>query len=514
MGLSRRVPLLGLLALFTLPLACGDDDPAAGTTATSSTSSASTSTGSGGAGGETGSGGQNQGGSGGQGGEGGRGGQGGGGGTAVPEYLAAFESDADDLVMNDDNGHPDIFLFSTKTGALTLLTQASGGGHSANGGSQSVSLSRNGKYAAFESDATDLGPATTDGNNGGDVFLVELATGAVELVSLNAVGDGTGDSGSGTPSVSDDGRYVAFVSSATNLQTAITDDNGQPDVFVRDMQTGTTVLVSVDMTGTAAANAGAGSFGRYITPDGRFVVFESASTDITSLPDDNGKKDIFVRDLVAGTTTLVSVNATATATGDGESLLGGQVISEDGEHVVFSSEATDLQSDVPDDNGTWDVFVVDTLAGKATVVSVDEAGAAAAGASANLYCSITPDAKHVVFTSPYTDHQSAIADTNGADDIFLRDLAAGETLLASVDATGQQAADGFSFDPYVSSDGQIVAFTSVATNHVVGVANGNGGDVDVYQRDLSTGKTTLLSLSTSGVTAGNSWSYFESLSGP
>jgi Tol biopolymer transport system component len=493
--------LLALGAVIASSTGCVDDEPGSSVTASSTTTSSAT-TGAGGAGGE------------GEGGAGGRGGAGGSGGDAAPgAYLVGFESASDDLVANDTNGDCDVFVYSSHSASLTLLSHAEGTDDSATGCSQDLSFSRNGRYAVFASDATDIETTLPDTNGAEDIFLVDLQTGARTLVSVNAAGTATGNSWCGGAAVSDDGRYVVFTSDATDLQTEALDDNASPDLFVRDMQLGVTTLVSVDVTGTKAAESASDSYGRFVTPDGRYVVFYSDATDLTSALDTNGASDVFVRDLVAGTTTLVSWNAAGTAAADGASYVGGQVASDDGRHIAFVSTADDLQSDVADENGDYDVFVRDTLEGTSTLVTVDESGTFAAGCFEDS-ASIDAEARHVGFVSLSTELQSAVVDANDAPDAFVRDLVAGTTVLVSVDSTGTSAADGPSGPPIPTPDGLGVAFVSNATNLVEGVADGNAGQIDVYIRDLSAGTTSVVSLLMAGGKTGQSWSYLESVAQP
>src|SRR5262249_30552769 len=144
----------------------------------------------------------------------------------------------------------------------------------------------------------------------------------------------TGTGLSNAPSVSADGRYVAFVSSAPDLVPG--DTNGTGDVFVRDLKAGTTTLVSVNSAGTASGNRASQS--PSISAAGRYVAFVSFATDLVA-NDANGTGDVFVRDLWTGTTTLVSVNQAGTASANGNSA--NPVISADGSHVAFVSLATD-----------------------------------------------------------------------------------------------------------------------------------------------------------------------------
>ncbi len=223
-------------------------------------------------------------------------------------------------------------------------TQATGGG------SYRPAISADGRYVAFESNATDLVSGDTNGMS--DIFLHDRQTGATTRVSVNSAGTQTTDGDSSDPDVSDDGRYVAFESNATNLVSG--DTNSQIDIFLRDRQAGTTARVSVNSSGSQAT--GGHSYDPSLSSDGRHVALRSFATNLVS-SDTNGFADIFVRDRQEGSTERVSVDSSGSQATGG--ILGSDdpSISDDGRYVAFSSEATNLVSG--DTNGFADVFVHD-----------------------------------------------------------------------------------------------------------------------------------------------------------
>jgi Tol biopolymer transport system component len=225
-------------------------------------------------------------------------------------------------------------------------------------------------------------------------------------VSVDAAG-GDADGPSYDPTVSADGRHVAFTSFATDLVGG--DANGAWDVFLRDVVAGTTTRVSVDGAG---GDAGADSFATSLSATGRYVAFFSSAADLVA-PDPNGAIDVFLRDVVAGTTTRISDDA-AGGPADGPSFSAS--VSATGRYVAFYSQATDLAG--ADANRTDDVFVRDVPAASTVRVSVDLAGGDPDGLSVSP--SLDASGRVVAFSSWASD--LVAGDGNGVSDVFLVDL--------------------------------------------------------------------------------------------
>jgi Tol biopolymer transport system component len=343
--------------------------------------------------------------------------------------------------------------------------------------SSAPAISSDGRFVAFQSRAP-LVPH--DGNNMTDVFVRDRTAGTTTLASTDSAG-AQGDSDSVTPSISADGRYVAFASFASNLVPG--DTNLDWDVFVKDRETGQTVRASVDSSGVEGNGASAGPA---ISADGRFVAFWSRATNL--VPNDtNGAVDVFVRDLAAGTTTRVSVDV-AGAEADADS--GVCSISGDGRFVAFQSLAA---LDPSDANGDWDVYVRDRLAGTTARASLSFVGNDPSGDCEAP--SISADGRFVAFQSDAPD--LVASDPNGKLDVFVRDLAFGTTALASVSSTGA-AGDDISFAPSLSADGSSVAFVSLASTLVAGDTNGPLHP-DAFRRDLDAGTTERVNLGPSNL---------------
>lgn len=339
-----------------------------------------------------------------------------------------------------------------------------------------AAISPDGSRVAFESDATTLHPDDIDTVR--DVFVHELATGAITLVSRTTAG-AKGTSDSGDPALSADGRYVAFASDA---RLHADDGDLNSDVYVRDLQTGGTVLVSRTSAGVKV-NTAAGA--PSISADGRYVAFQS---DGKLHPDDGDfNPDVYRRDLQAGTTVLVS-RATGATGADGNNFAEAPSISNDGGVVSFESTANNL--DPADDDSTRDVFVRDLGVAATTLVSRATGAAGVKGNSASLRSSLSGDGRYVAFDSQANNLDPL--DTLGLFDVYVRDLASQTTTLVSraTGATGAKA-NGAALRPAISSDGRYVAFDSVASNlhpgDTVGTPRG------VYVRDLVGHTTTLVS---------------------
>jgi len=262
--------------------------------------------------------------------------------------YVAFESYADNLVNGDTNGWDDVFVHDRQTGQTTRVSVSSNGVQG-NGYSGWPSISSDGRYVAFHSDADNLVDSDTNGTNT-DVFVHDRQTGQTTLVSVSSTGV-QGTIGSQVPSISSDGRYVAFQSWADNLVDG--DTNGWDDVFVHDRQTGLTTRVSVSSNGVQ----GNGYNGwPSISSDGQYVAFQSDADNLVD-GDTNGVEDVFVHDRQTGQTTRVSVSS-YDVQGNGYSGVWSS-ISSDGRYVAFQSYADNLVNS--DTNGVDDIFVHDRL---------------------------------------------------------------------------------------------------------------------------------------------------------
>ena len=365
--------------------------------------------------------------------------------------FSAFYSDASNLIAGDTNNARDDFVHDEQTGETTRVSVDSSGAE-ANGDSFAPAISADARFVTFSSSASNL--VTGDANGADDIFVRDRQAGTTTRVSV-APGGAEANGGSYSPSISSDGRYVAFLSDASNLVAA--DTNAQRDVFVFDRQTGTTVNASVNSFGE---QANLDSVTPALSGSGQFVAFSSFADNLVQV-DTNESSDVFVRDLQAQTTTRVS-EYQGGFEADFDNFR--PAISADGRFVAFDSEASNLAWG--DTNDQSDIFVKDRLTDILTRVSVDDGGGQGDGAS--LRPSMSADGRYVAF---YSEAANLVpGDTNGAADVLVHDRGSGATKRISVSAAGSEG-NGDSVRPAISADGRLVVFESDASNLVAGDSN-------------------------------------------
>jgi archaellum component FlaF (FlaF/FlaG flagellin family) len=367
---------------------------------------------------------------------------------------------------------------------VTQRVSVSSTGTQGNNVSEAVSITPDGRYVAYYSSANTLVPGDTNGTQ--DVFVRDRASGTTERVSVNSSGiQGNGQSNGGW--LSQDGRFVSFSSWATNLVPG--DTNTTQDAFVHDCLTGTTELVSINSSGVQANDY---CFSGPTTPNGRYVVLVLSYASNLVVGDTNARSDVFVRDRQGGITERVSVGSFGVQ-GNNDSY--GGSISADGRYVAFTSYASNLVSG--DSNGSLDVFVRDRQSGTTERVSVNSAGAQGGGESHGAL--ISDDGRYVSFVSDAANLISG--DLNSVADAFVRDRQLGTTERVSLTSIGMQA-NGESDFARMSADGRYVSFTSDATNLVPGDTNGVW---DIFLRDRTSDTTERISINSAGV-GGDSYS--------
>ncbi|HTE07041.1 MAG TPA: calcium-binding protein [Planctomycetota bacterium] len=371
------------------------------------------------------------------------------GGVSADGRFVVFASFASTLVLGDTNGDSDIFVRDTLTG-LTERASVAADGSQVTGNSSYPTISADGRYVAFASDGADLVPGTVPPDGSRQIYRKDRLTGAVALVSVSPTGE-PANLGAGIYSrsaISADGNVVAFESRATNLMPGTTIDQ----VYVRDMTTGITVCVSVSPAGEKGAGP---SKSPSLSANGRRIAFSSSASNLGPVDGTPGVygSDVFVRDLDAGTTEAVSVSS-AEVPADGNSVE--PFLSADGLTVAFQSLASNL---APLDVIGDDIFVRDLAAGTTVRITNDQYGGSANGNAQRVHMS--RDGRWVIFQSSVEN--LVPDDTNGESDIFLHDRHTGITERVSVTDAGAQLEKGNpSRDGFVSDDGRRVVFDSSA----------------------------------------------------
>lgn len=495
----------------------------------------------------------------------------GGNGDSLPSEIStngqfiAFENSASDLVANDTNNVADIFLRDAVSNTTTLIS-ASTNGTSANGVSRSAVMTPDGRYVAFVSVASNL--IANDTNNIADIFLRDTWSNTTALVSVGATPTiktfpftNTCES----PEITPDGRYVAFYSTATNLVPGV---NHPGEVYVRDTLAGTTICASLGARAYVQTNTPAGVtnvfYDHAISDDGQSVAFQAkgaaggnvgsiiglvlrynVATDTTDLVSTNtfapiGPEEevrtldmtrdgrfiaylayvsnpqasgvplsvgVKMWDAQTGTDILVSVNTNGTPSTN--YFCDAPSIDPTGRFVTFISNAPDLVTNAV--TAGYHCYMRDLQSNTTTLVDAN-----ASGAIGSLLPSAFPrpsaDARYVAFDA--FDNKLAPDDNNRSQDIFVRDTMLGYVeLISSREPTLPSPVTGSGFNglsPWsVSADGRFVTFSSLAQNLVT---NDNNNTHDVFVRDLLTGTTRLVSVSSNGVSA-NSASSEPSISG-
>ncbi len=336
-----------------------------------------------------------------------------------------------------------------------------------NNASSTPALSADGRYLAFVSNATNL---VAGGSASGGIFRRDNATGTVIQVTPPLVGGIT-------PSISDDGQRIAFATRSDLLAGG--DTNNQTDVYVIDLPSGTATLISGNAAGVPGRFGGTNP---QISGDGRYVVFRSASDDL--LPtgvDTNNRSDIFVKTVQTGAITRVSVSS-AGVQGNFNSTLPG--INRDGRFIFFSSSANQLVTG--DTNNRQDVFrhdrdpdgngIFDEGNGVTIRVSVGSGGTEANGTSSSG--AITADGQRLVFSTIATNLPG------GIPGLYLRDIAAGTTTRIDIPGSAGVSLNG------LSADGRYLIVSSSDSSLVI--ADLNRGQ-DAFVKDLQTGAITLVS---------------------
>lgn len=378
--------------------------------------------------------------------------------------YVAFATDSSDIVANDTNNAPDIFVRDRKLGT-TVRADLTSTGAQISTGAGGYKMSANGRYVVFPSASSTVVPGDT--NSVSDLFLRDLKSNTTEMVSLTSTG-GLPNSGTSFYDISADGRYIVFTSDASNIVSG--DTNAVQDIFVRDRKLGTTTLLSKSSSGALANNS---SVRPTISCDGSYVAFTSTATNLV-VGDTNGVQDVFLVDRVANNE-ISNLTINGNGNVNAPNGMGNIDISCNGERLVFASNASNL---VPDDsNNATDIFAYSMIDGTFQRVNLDSSGnetvwptnpnTGVLGLSSNT---IDFSGRYVAF---WANTSTLVAgDTNNTSDIFLRDLVDGTTQIISKRSIATQTTQS-SFYPSISLDGREVVFASGDTGYVSGDTNAN-----------------------------------------
>lgn len=400
----------------------------------------------------------------------------------------AFESGASDLVAGDGpQNFWDVFLYERATGQTTLVSRAAGTTLTfANHQSFRPSLSHDGRWVAFRSEASDLVPGFSNASSWpANAYLFDRVTGAMTLVSRTSASATTG-AGGWYPEISPDGSAVVFPSDATNVVPGQTDLAGTWDLFLFDRASGTNLLVS-HAPGSPTTSAGAGEMPDQfqVAQGGAWVVFvrwEAQGSQIHLFRRSDSSVTLVSRSTAAPSSPVQGANDYSLS----------PWITPDGAFVAFSSRATDL---VPGQSGpsTFNVYLYDRAAGTLALASGSGGSGQIAGNGPSASPAVSADGSVAAWYTWATDLDPAATDLNGTVDMALHDRSTAATTLATLHAPGQasETASRTSILVSASADGRYAVFLSTAINVVPGQVNRN--DQNVFLVDRVAGTTTLVS---------------------
>jgi hypothetical protein len=389
--------------------------------------------------------------------------------------------------------------------AVSLAAEAIPASVTPNGQSSDPVVNANGRYTVFQSNAIDLVPGQATTNVTTNIFVYDNVAHTTALVSHSSLGSNVTANGTSTnPVVSADGRFIAYQSTATDLQGGIIDqgrlDNN--DVFLYDRTTGVNTLVSRNSVGGATISTADGpSFNPKISADGRFIAFSSQADNLASGGEVavNGLPNIYVYNSVTGSNDLVSRSSTTSAGGPaitGKDTSGAPAISADGNFIAYQSNATDLVNGQASTAGTSNVFLYNRLAKVNFLVSHNSANLVQGSNGSSGNPTISSAGSFVAFQSSGTDLISGGAASSSPSNVFLFNLTDfSNTLVSHNSASGGALlpADGASSEPVISGNGQFIAYSSLADDLVTNQKVVVPGAPNVYLYSSVSGTNTLVS---------------------
>lgn len=363
--------------------------------------------------------------------------------------FIAYHSNSNDLSLDDDNCDRDIFLFDSQTNTTTIISRLPGspvaGSCSNLGNSSYPSISADGRFIAFLSSNASL--VVGDSNARDDVFVFDRINNTIERVSISSSGTQINSNADIEQTITANGRFVVF-SAGGNIATP---SSPATQIYLRDRQNNTTTLVSKS---TLGGPANGNSRNPYIDRSGSHIIYLSDATDIIS-GDNNGVADFVIYDIGADSSSAANLSSSnqLPTTGANER----PFVTGSGRYLVFPHAANNLVAN--DNNSNSDLFVRDTLNNSNSRESVDSNGNETTGL--NSHPRMSEDGRFVVFRGSANNLVSG--DSNGQPDVFMRDRLTQTTYRFSVSASGDQA-NGTSAAPFISANGRYIGFSTIATN--------------------------------------------------
>jgi Tol biopolymer transport system component len=379
--------------------------------------------------------------------------------------YVAFSSYANTLAANDGYAGRDVFVRDRIAGTTELISIGLNG-QPANAQSYRASISADGRYVAFLSEANNL--VAGDGNGFEDVFVRDRVAGTTEMVNLPGVGGQSGGFNTDNPQISADGRYVVWQTYAPLVGG---DVNGGRDIYLRDRATSTTERITVGLTNNG--NPDGHAYLPVISGDGRYVAFQSTATNLVAQPS-GGWMHIYLRDRAAGTTQRVDLNNAGDAANNNSEYA---TISGNGRLIGFTSYATNLAAG--DSSNLRDVYLRDVVAGTTEWISHNDSGAAGtppSSAAASVGAALSADGRFIAFSSDVNN--LVPGDTDARSNVFVRNRQT-DTLTRVSLTSDNQPSNGSDMQPVLSADGRYVVFGSTSDNLV---PNDSNGFSDVFLR--------------------------------
>ncbi len=388
--------------------------------------------------------------------------------------FAAFASSGTNHVANDTNGITDIFVRDWKLGSNVWDTTFSKAAPTAGSGSLPVEFTPDGRFLVFVSRATTLVPDISFPTESFQLYVHDLVSNVTSLVSVSADGTTAGNAtlsafngGSTARHISSDGRFIAFVSTATNM-VSLSDTNAGLDLFCRDMASGVTELITVSLDGASALSRQTATY--CMNTNGRYFAFETTADNVVDgITNTNHSSQVYWRDRETGTNKIVSLTVDGALHGGGVFL---RDMSADGRFICFTTGATNIVADQNDGNGTLDLFIRDMQSGEAWLVTRATNGMTTGSRVSGGRFSANGAA--LLFSATVADLVPRVADANSSNpDIFVHNVAARANFMVSISYDQTTGAEAFVSDGFarISASGRFVFFISSATNLVRGTTN-------------------------------------------